>query len=220
MTVETRLDNKRGCGWRKPGGLYLMSGGLSTGCEAMPVPLVVCPTCHGGIKPARGFTWIDTKALMNHRMSEPGATGCPDTFCPFGGSQGKHGLIWIGGAYYKTPEDWTREAREQGVSRRISAVPKDFKLGETWVLVAHREAIVKTPAAEGVEPEYEAAIFHAFMPTAIEYVVKGDETEDELAKLEKRGITPVKVVRVGEQEEIGFETITPDDEAPVTEAAV
>jgi hypothetical protein len=108
------------------------------------------------------------------------------------------GLLWIGEAFYKTPEDWTREAVQQGVSRRIAAVPKEFVLGRTWVLMAHRKAI------QGLDERgdivYNAGIIHAFQPTAVEYVVKGDESEEELERMEKRGITPVRIQRVGEQQ--------------------
>ena len=52
---------------------------------------------------------------------------------------GKAGLLWIGEQFYPTPGEFTREAEELGISRRISAVPRDFKLGETWVLFAHRK---------------------------------------------------------------------------------
>ena len=31
-----------------------------------------------------------------------------------------------------TPEDWTKEAEEMGVSRRLSQIPKDLVVGETW----------------------------------------------------------------------------------------
>ena len=39
----------------------------------------------------------------------------------------------------------------------------------------------------------------AFQPTAIEYVVKGDETEEELEALEARGIEPVKVIKAQQE---------------------
>lgn len=43
---------------------------------------------------------------------------------------------------------------------------------------------------------YTPGIFQMFQPQAIEYVVKGDETDDELEKLAKRGFTLVKIERV------------------------
>jgi hypothetical protein len=108
------------------------------------------------------------------------------------------GLLWCGEKFYKTPQDWTREAREQGVSRRISTVPNDFVVGETWVLMAHPKAVRGTNADGAIE--YRPGIFQAFKPTAIEYVVRGDEDERELARKVKRGITLVRIERVEEQQ--------------------
>lgn len=121
----------------------------------------------------------------------------------------KCGLLWIGQVYYKNPSDWTNEARLLGVSRRISTVPKGFEVGKTLVLVAHQNFSEKacectvgvvdaTPdpkcgKCHGTGKVNLAAVFHAFTPTRIEYVLKGTETEEELDRLEKRGLTLVKL---------------------------
>jgi hypothetical protein len=53
------------------------------------------------------------------------------------------------------------------------------------------------------EPKlYTPGIFHMFKPSAVEYVVKGDESDEKLADLEKRGITPVKVERLENQPDL------------------
>lgn len=213
IDIQLRIDKRRGCGWRQPGGTYLISEGVARSCGLLPVPLDKCPTCSGGIKPSRGWTWIDFEALVTHggidcKSTPDHCQGCPFKDTAFGEQQG---LLWIGGSFYKTPEEWTAEAVKQGVSRRISQVPRDFVIGETWCLVAHREAIEKDcpkiqqhltesleqikscEHCEGAGVVRSAAIFHAFKPTAIEYVVKGDETEEQLQRLVDRGITPVRV---------------------------
>lgn len=217
--VATRHDSKRGCGYRKAGGMYLVSGGPSVPCGKLPVyhtgtwetrvshVLAACPTCSGGVKPSRGWTWVDADTLLADSTCPP-ATCNP--FCPMARSMGRAGLLWIGGKFYERPQDWTDEAVKHGVSRRISQVPRELKIGETWVLVAHRKAIaMRCPDCEdrggaaagvrvcetcgGSSTIYAPGIFHAFKPTAIEYVVKGTETEEELQALIKRGITPVRV---------------------------
>ena len=66
MNIETRYDKRRGCGFRQPGGTYLISQGVARSCGLLPVPLDKCPTCGGGIKPSRGWTWIDFEALVTH----------------------------------------------------------------------------------------------------------------------------------------------------------
>lgn len=113
---------------------------------------------------------------------------------------GKSGLIWVGEQFYKTQEDFLREARSMGISRRVSVVPKGFKLG-TWVLLAHRRGVPhQEDIPDGLFAEFEVkqtrwipAIFSVFKPFALEYVVKGGETEEELERLVRRGLTPVKV---------------------------
>jgi len=191
--IQTRVDSKRGCGWRKPRGLYLVSEGLSKPCGKLPLKLDICPCCGNGIKPARGWTWINPSLLVEPDKCK--SRGCG--VCPLGTKPvTEAGLIWIGEAHYKTPEAWMKEVKRLGVSRRIHRIPRGFKLGETWVFVAHRLAILKSFDSN----EYLSAIFHAFRPEAIEYVVEGNETDEEIEALEKRGITPVKVERKGETE--------------------
>jgi hypothetical protein len=103
------------------------------------------------------------------------------------------GLLWVGEKYYPTAQEFTREANFMGTSKRISAIPKDIEVGKTWVYLAHRKAISKI--TEKGEIEFAPGIFRAFRPERIEYVVKGTETEEELEKLEKRGLTLIKVIR-------------------------
>jgi hypothetical protein len=54
-------------------------------------------------------------------------------------------------------------------------------------------------ATKTIEPAFKQGAFHIFRPQRIEYVVKGDETDDELAAFEKRGVEPVKVVPLEQQ---------------------
>jgi hypothetical protein len=62
--VKLSHEKPRGCGRRKPGGLYLVAPGDGAPCCKLPIKLDVCPTCHAGIKPARGWTWVDGDALL------------------------------------------------------------------------------------------------------------------------------------------------------------
>ena len=208
--VEVRVDHERGCGWRKPGGLYLVGGGLSQPCGKLPIPLRHCPCCGHGIKAARGWTWVDADALAApYSCGDEKLGRC--CACPLGHKIGMAGLIWVGGQYYKTAEDFCRESDEHGVSRRISRVPNGFVAGVTWVLLAHRKTMQEKcgeckgnggafggkpcVACEGTGIVLTPAVFRLFQPKAIEYVTKGDEAQEELDALAKRGITPVKVVR-------------------------
>jgi hypothetical protein len=140
MAVEAR----RGCGYRKVGGLYLVSDGRGVFCDRLPILLEVCPTCGHGIKQALGWTWVDPAAIVGgvhaHCTDE---FPCPLCMAPHTLGEGA-GLLWIGKRFYRTPRDFDREAAELGVSRRISAIPRGFKMGETWILFGHPRA-VETP---------------------------------------------------------------------------
>src|SRR5947207_12227888 len=106
-TVTTVREGRRGCGYRAAGGLYLRTDGIGRDCGLMPIPLDVCPTCHGGIKPSRGWTWIDLGAFTKERACEFSASinnRCGR--CPVRGIE-QAGLLWIGEKYYKTPREWT-----------------------------------------------------------------------------------------------------------------
>lgn len=191
-TIIDVIDHERGCGKRKPGGLYLRSDNFGSSCGKLPLPLSVCPCCSAGVKPSRGWTWIDATKLFegiacrNARLS---TAACGQ--CPLNEGLGKAGLLWVGEGFYKTPEIWIQEAMEFGISRRIAHIPIGFKLRETWVLMAHRKAITdySVPNVVTLRP----GVFQIFLPTRIEYVVSGKETQEQLCQLEKQGVTLVRV---------------------------
>lgn len=214
--ITTVVEGKRGCGYRKEGGLYLRSDGIGRFCGALPIELEVCPTCHHGIKPARGWTWVNLAELAAVRGcgladSSLEGVGCGD--CPIADAKIQEvGLLWIGEKYYPSIADFTKEAGEMGLSRRITMIPKRFKLGETWVALAHRRAIAPNHVFVGESDvcdecmefkekhQRKAGIFHVFKPARIEYVVKPNDDPEKLAKLEARGLTLVRVVRAEEKE--------------------
>jgi hypothetical protein len=112
---------------------------------------------------------------------------------------GRAGLIWVGEKFYPKTSDFTAEAAKQGISRRIKSIPHGFEIGKTWVLFAHLRAIAKkgfvTSQGNRLEDEKTApGVFMFFRPTAVEYVVKGTESEDELKKIADRKITLVRDV--------------------------
>jgi len=182
----------RGCGFRKPGGLYLVARGPGRPCGKLPLPLEICPTCGAGIKPTRGWTWVNSTALaatVACRLPE-----C-DGLCPMARGVGRAGLLWIGEKFYPRPADWLDEAQRMGVSRRIATVPRDFELGKTWVLAAHRKGL-RCP-----DGSFTPAVFRVFQPTAVQVVVSGEESDEQIERLLERGLQPVKVVQTRDQHE-------------------
>lgn len=161
------VEPKRGCGYRKIGGLYMVSGGVMVPCDRLPFELNVCPCCGEGIKQARGWTWItpydllegdhDSDAFFTDDDVPRDYSECRDDMdCPvcFPSNSfkrededgnwifdGKAGLIWIGKAHYKTPRDFMEEGAALGISRRVNSIPNDFELGKTWIFLAHPEAV-------------------------------------------------------------------------------
>lgn len=189
MAVEAR----RGCGFRKVGGLYLVGGTGGLPCCKLPIILHVCPTCNQGIKQSRGWQWIDPGPWLQGDCTEAiyaGSTGCPAADPSRLGD--RVGLLWIGEKFYPTPESFTAEGERYGISRRIKAVPRGFKLGKHWVFLAHPK--VQRRLVDG-EVVWDAGIFRIFKPDAIEKIVTETQFADTEAmdKLRGAGITPIAV---------------------------
>jgi hypothetical protein len=191
----------RGCGHRKIGGIYLMGDGAAITCGKIPVEIPSkCGCCGAGVKQTRSFSWINLK-FLSLDTNLCGEEHCKT--CPIGGRflAEKVGLLWVGGKFYDTPEKFSIEANAFGISKRISTIPREFKIGETWVMLAHPKAIKKVVHPEDctckkpflVEHEEERpGIFRMFKPTRIEMPVnKHKVKEEDLKALLKRGITPV-----------------------------
>lgn len=204
------VEGKRGCGFRKVGGLYLVGTGIAVGCHRLPFPLHVCPTCGAGIKFSRGFTWIKPRDLFglcfgseigdNRNLGGPDVCTCGPN-CPMCSPDIEPaGLMWVGEKYY-TPDSFIEEGVKMGISKRIASLAREFKLGATWVYLAHKKAIPVQkrllPGENGTAEKGEkatSAIFYAFRPTRIEKILtESQATDEEKEKLAKRGITPVIV---------------------------
>ena len=179
------VEAKRGCGYRKVGGLYVVGPSSGTSCCKLPIPLHICPTCSQGVKQTRGWTWIDPRPWLAGPCSVDRAI-CPAAAPARLGE--RVGLLWIGRSFYPTTGAFAHEAAIHGVSRRISAMPRGFKLGEHWVFLAHPEAV-------WVEEAPGPGIFSIFKPTAFEKIITASQSFDAdfMADLAKRGITAVAV---------------------------
>jgi hypothetical protein len=259
-SIQVRNERARGCGYRKPGGLYLFSDGGGRACGMLPIVLTTCPTCGQSMCPDagkqnRGFSWVEdfSKLVQAEFCSHPEAPAICAT-CPLGAAIKikRCGIIWVGKEFYPTPEDFTKEANEMGISRRIPmlgsttiktstgvrkvpAIPRGFKVGETWIALAH-PAVAKNPEPQPQVPagltgdllrEAEAerdgwseslpGIFHMYRPQRIEYVVRPEECNDAefVQYLIDRGITPVHVVKIGETDDM-FDAAEIEKEAEAT----
>lgn len=190
------IEGRRGCGYRKVGGLYLVGSGEGIPCCKLPVVLHICPTCGGGVKQTRGWTWIDPKPwFANKTCSQPAYLGGGACIAATPEAFGERvGLLWIGTAFYPTPGDFLKEANAMGISRRITAVPRGFKVGEHWVFFAHPK--VQKLVADGTgEESWLPGVFRIFKPQRIEKIITETMSRDEalMTDLAEKGITPVIV---------------------------
>lgn len=157
------VEAKRGCGYRKVGALYLCGSGIPTECDRLPFPIEYCPVCGSGIKFTQGFTWIDWSALAGQHDGQEtehlisAKVVCQDKIrpcymCdPHSFSQ-PYGLMWVGESFY-TPQHFIEEAIGMGVSKKIPFIPKELKLGETVVLLAHKKAIMRQLTPEEMDKQ-------------------------------------------------------------------
>jgi len=210
-------EERRGCGYRKVGGLYLCGEYISVPCDRLPYPLDICPVCGGGIKVSRGFTKINPLRLFGYHQP------CADKIRPCFMCDPKDEpafIMGVGERYYKTPGDFQEEAHRLGVSKRIPSkegrplTPKELELGKTIVYLAHPKACQVRESAglqeamaivgkeetnqprlmESEKVEYKLGIFSAFIPQRVEKLIwEHNATPEELEKLKKRGITPVVI---------------------------
>jgi len=218
MKVEISHETKRGCGYRTPGaarvGIYLVGPSTLTVCERLPFPLTICPCCGHGIRFSRGFTWIDPIRLFDPTLeprcdyasevsrllgdlrnnNQHDHNNCPVCNPWMVGDQA--GLMWVGEKYYPSPHHFIREAREMGVSKKISGLPKDFKIGEHVIYLGHHKAYTDwDDASHPVKP----GVFMAFTPVQVDLVIDNEHDIPPKALAMKKDLGDqarlVKVVR-------------------------
>jgi len=222
--VVTLTEAARGCGYRsasKSGvGIYLIGPAQSSPCGRLPMPLSVCPCCSSGIKPARGWTWIDPLPLFAIQASPREACAAGERaclVCPLGLNPGalvgRHGLLWIGEQHYRSPRLFMAEARKRGISRKLGALPKGFELGKTWVFLAHRKTIPnhapRDDALLAAAPIFDPGVFTLFRPTGVDLVIADEHNVPERAIKLAEELGPaariVKIVRDVETQQSLFQ---------------
>lgn len=179
------IEKQRGCGYRKVGGLYLVGGNAGRPCGRLPFPIRTCPTCGGGIKLTRSIQFMKAQALLElaPKCKTPEeCNGCPLSEL----KEETIGLMTVGEKHY-TPEAFAFEASKMGISKRISAIPRQLKLGKTWIFLGHKEACI-----DGLKKA--PGIFHVFRPGRIELIVDEKiKNKRWVKRLAKKGVVLVEV---------------------------
>ncbi len=201
--VTTQFEDVRGCGFRAAGqtgvGKYLMGGrGIETDCERLPYPLTVCPCCGEGIKMSRSWTKIQAARLFDP-VHSPACTNRPECGnCPICRPHRVGDpayLLWIGARSY-SPAAFVDEAMRMGVSRRINAIPREFRIGETWVFLAHPRGLAAS--SFGADQQATAAVIGVFKPTHVDLVIDNADAIPKEAKnlVDSHGPEHVRIVVV------------------------
>lgn len=141
-------ESKRGCGYRKVGGIYLVGGGIGVPCDRLPFLLETCRTCGQGIKQARGWTWISVEHLFG------GPHKVPTVFVGNKQTDINHAIRAKLGVTYNTDAEFTVCADapcDETGSCPLCGRPQDMgRAGLLWI----GEQFYKTPQdfiREGIE---------------------------------------------------------------------
>lgn len=148
-------ETKRGCGWRRVGGYYLVGTMGFLSCDRLPIQLDVCPVCGAGIHFARGMARVNPLKLWGRHqkykaqtLTDGGQTFteqehciCVDG-CSVCDPTDKPAFIMFVGEKFYTVQEFISEARTMGISKRIPPhYPAGLKLGETVIYLAHKHCI-------------------------------------------------------------------------------
>lgn len=188
--IEFRQEKARGCGYRVPGGYYMVAGPRSfLTCPWLPRKIKPCPTCKHVLKFSRAVQLVRA-CEIKHIVQCSGALGklpiteCPGEYfsCPLIPENWASSFLvsFIGRGYYIDWDHFRTEAEEIGISRRLNGKPKWWD-GKSvhWCLMV-----------------YDGQVFAVAHIDAIEYVVKESDGMDVFQHLVEKDITPVNVQRV------------------------
>lgn len=184
------IEQKRLCGYRKVGGLYLVGEGIIMPCDRLPLPITVCPACGAGIKVTRNLTQINPARLWGRH--EPTCCCPAPRACLVCNARHEVGfIIGVGKSYY-TPQQFISEAMLLGVSKRIPQVPRQLRPKVTPVYLAHRQAILL--GLDNGKPRYQSGVIYAFIPKCVEWLLwESQITPVAKAEAVRRGVRIVAI---------------------------
>lgn len=195
------MEKERGCGWRKIGGFYLCGEGVSVACDGLPLSLEPCSECGFTMHFSRGVQviprgYLESKVQKAHRDQ-----ACGDNFpCPICTPGETSAFMWVSKDFY-SPSSFIKEAKEMGVSKRFAkgSLPREFKVGLTWVLLAHKKVNFPRDRLDFSKGYTQApGVFYAFRPQRVEVPLWKDTDPQEIRDLEDQGFTVVLIEKTPE----------------------
>lgn len=206
--VQISFEQERECGFREIGGVYLR-GARQLGMTDSNMPLPLASIMEGFQVPhSMGWERLVNPSRFWDHIVDP-------NFLLYGLKEDAI-LTWVGEQYY-SPAESIAEAEElqadglpRGFSRRVNfkSLPEGVVPGKTWVLLAHIKGMTFAHWKERAEQfgfdvsKHEVlfgangfvhAIFSAFILDRVEYILSGDETQEEVDAIVAKGFSPVIV---------------------------
>lgn len=157
------MEIQRRAGYRRVGGIYLVSSKLHTNCELLPQPLKRCSHCGEGPNISRNITRLIPFNYFEYNEVAPKEIDCKVCNPP----KGIHYLMIVGKHLYPTPQYFINEAKEHGVSKRVPFIANHIIYNQTVIYLAHEKA---TPVGWG--------IFGYFIPERAEKLIWESGLED------------------------------------------
>jgi hypothetical protein len=202
LSVTECIESPRLNGYRKQGHLYLIGNLPNFNCCKLPIELPAGSIPKVGLLPMpqefeNTMCSGPITSCVDQRMSKPGNIS---------------GMFWVNEVHYPSAAFFVHEARTNAIQIKIKHLHCGIKPGESWVLLAHRKAIVDySDGMQGFVDEageahttvkYKPGIFSLFRVDRIEYVLGDHEVEKaggvqlrELGSLIEAGVKLVRVIR-------------------------
>jgi len=191
MAVVKFGGEKRGCGYPQVNGLYLVSAGVPVVCDRLPFTIPVCPTCGETIRFSGGIQKLNALKLFGeHKDCKDPKSLRPCPACQ--PSEDPAALMWVGDKYY-SPESFNKEAIEMGVSKRINALPNFFKVGKTWLFLAHKKAVREFSEEKKKLVQKPGIIMLCRPNKLLKVMTESAITEEKVREYEEQGIDIMSV---------------------------
>jgi hypothetical protein len=225
LTIRDRVEKARLNGYRIPGQLYLVGTLVNYQCCKIPLELSKDIIPKLGLLPVPMS--IKEKELPYHDCIA--VPVCHQDSCAIFSQKKFCGMMWVNEKDYPGAAFFVSEARTQPIQMRIKHLSCNIQIGASWVLLAHRKAIVdysdgaggwineETGQAE-TAIKYKPGMFTMFRVDAVEYLVTEKDLQGSAVKylydMQKGGVTLVKVTQETDLENQDYQESETETDKP------